>query len=165
MKFNIQPLAFSIKLQVAMKKLTLILLLHFAFCISHAQNYATKEFVNHAIDSLSHTLDSTVDKYTKVTASNETITVDTLTTEKNTMVTFRVLLQTNVDIAEKLIEISNTNGLYTIVADKNTASLSTKMFSTLPRWAVSIKNNHVIIEVTGVRNKSITWKISKTIAP
>lgn len=151
--------------KLTMKNILLSSIFYLLYSCAHAQNYATKEYVNHAIDSLSHTLDSTVDKYIKSTTSNETITLDTLTTEKNTMVTYRVLLQTNVDIAEKLIEISNTNGLYTIVADKNTASLSTKIFSTLPKWAVSIKNNRVIIEVTGVKSKPITWKISKTIAP
>lgn len=126
------------------------------FC--HSQ-VATKAYV----DSLYHTFDSLIVKQPKITTTNQTISLDTLTTENNKIVTYRVSIETQYDVAVKLIQISNITGIYSIISDKNIASLSRSFFSSVPKWNVAIINNTVIIQVSGVKNKVMSWTLKKTI--
>jgi hypothetical protein len=73
-----------------------------------------------------------------------------------------VSVETNDDVATKLIQVSNITGVYSVVSDKNITTLSRSFFSTLPKWNVVVRNNHVIIQATGVRNKIINWVLKKT---
>jgi len=120
--------------------------------------YATKAYV----DSLYHTIDSVVVKPNKVTTTNQTITLDTLTAPNNKVITYTVSVETQDDVATKFIQISNITGIYSILSDKNTTTLSRSFLSSVPKWTVVIRNNKVIIQATGVRNKIINWVLKKT---
>jgi len=120
--------------------------------------YATKKYV----DSLYHTLDSVIVKQSKLTTTNQVITLDTLTAPNNKIVTYSVSIETNYDVATKLIQISNVTGVYSILSDKNITTLSRSFFSSVPKWSVSIQNNKVIIQAFGVKNKIINWVLKKT---
>jgi hypothetical protein len=139
-----------------MKKLLIILPI--LISLNSFSQYATKAYV----DSLYKTLDSTVVKPSKLTTTNQTITLDTLTAPNNKIITYNVSLETNDDVATKLIQISNITGVYSVLSDKNIASLSRSFFSSVPKWTVTIQNNKVIIQATGVKNKIINWILKKT---
>jgi hypothetical protein len=140
-----------------MRKLITILLL-LSGVKGHSQ-YATKVYV----DSLHQTLDSVIVKPTIVTTTNQTVTIDTLTIANNSSRTFDLILETDEDLAEKKVKIKNITGVYTIVKDKNLLLLATSNFmSTVPRWNVSVVNNKVVIQITGAKNKTVTWRLSKT---
>jgi len=141
---------------ILMKKTPTILLI--LISINSFSQYATKSYV----DSLYHTIDSVIVKLPKVTTTNQTITLDTLTAPNNKIITYSVSIETQDDVATKLIQISNITGVYSIVSDKNITTLSTRFFSSVPKWTVSIQNNHVIIQASGVKNKIINWILKKT---
>ena len=136
----------------------LITILSILISLNSFSQYATKSYV----DSIYHTLDSVIVKPSKVTTTNQTISLDTLTIPNNRVVTFSVSVETNDDVATKLIQVSNITGVYSVVSDKNITTLSRSFFSTLPKWNVVVRNNHVIIQATGVRNKIINWVLKKT---
>jgi len=137
------------------KTLTILSIL---ISLNSSSQYATKSYV----DSLYHTIDSVIVKLPKVTTNNQTITLDTLTAPNNKIITYSVSIETQDDVATKLIQISNITGVYSIVSDKNITTLSTKFFSSVPKWTVTIQNNKVIIQATGVKNKIINWILKKT---
>lgn len=141
-----------------MKNLITILLI--TASLNASSQFATKQYV----DSLFSTLQTIVIKPPKLTTSNNTILLDTLTMLNNTKGTYIVSVETETDIALKTIIISNKNGVYSLIQDSNLKPLSTKgFFSSVPSWSVSNTNNLIIIKATGVKNTIISWTIKKTI--
>ena len=122
--------------------------------------YATKVYV----DSLYKTLDSVIVKPTIITTTNQTVTIDTLTIENNSTHTYSLFIETEDDMAEKQVKIKNITGVYSIIKDKNLTLLSTTNFmSSVPRWDIRLVNNKVTVRITGVNNKNIAWRLSKSI--
>lgn len=141
-----------------MKNIITILLI--TASLNASSQFATKQYV----DSLFSTLQTIVIKPPKLTTSNNTILLDTLTMLNNTKGTYIVSVETETDIALKTIIISNKNGVYSLIQDSNLKPLSTKgFFSSVPSWSVSNTNNLIIIKATGVKNTIISWTIKKTI--
>ena len=141
-----------------MRKLITILILLIG--VNGHSQYATKVYV----DSLYKTLDSVIVKPTIITTNNQTVTIDTLTIDNNSSKTFELFLETDDDMAGKQVKIRNLTGVYSIIKDKNLTLLSTTNFmSSVPRWDIRLVNNKVIVRVTGVNNKNIAWRLSKSI--
>jgi hypothetical protein len=141
-----------------MRKLITILILLSG--IRGYSQYATKVYV----DSLYHTLDSIIVKPTIITTNNQTVTIDTLIIDNNSSKTFELFIETDDDMAGKQVKIRNLTGVYSIIKDKNITLLSTTNFmSSVPRWDIRLVNNKVIVRITGVNNKNIAWRLSKSI--
>lgn len=145
-----------------------ILALIILISISSFAQPATKQDINHALDSFSHTLDTTVVKPPKQTLTNTSITLDTLTIAANSAATFQILVETEGDNTIKMLYIRNIGGVYSIVVDEDIKKFSYNrtggFFSSTIIYSLSavVVNNRVVLVGNGQKNKVISWKLSKS---
>lgn len=148
-----------------MKKLfTLIIVL---ISLTARSQVATQKYVDSSIKAFNNTLDSVVVKAWKATtANNLTISLDTLTIPINTVYTVSVHVITDSDVTEKWVTIKNTNGVYSIIDDRDNSPFahnrSKSLFNSTILYQISstISNNKVIILAKGQSNKTMNWKCS-----
>lgn len=146
---------------------TLLIILLFPF-LGHCQP-ATVQYVNKAIDSFAHTLDSTVIKLPKQTTTNNSIILDTLTIPNNTSAAFGIIILTDSDQMSRQVYIKNVAGIYSIIDDRDVLSFAhgktVSFFSTKIYYSVSaaIINGIVVIVATGKKDTGMTWRLSRQI--
>lgn len=146
-----------------MKKLIPILFIF--FCFKGYSQFATKVYV----DSLYKSLDSVVVKPPKITATNNSVILDTLLIPNNSKSTFQILVQTDSDNTIKIIYIKNTLGVYSIIDDTDIKSFSHNrsggFFSSTIKYQIksSILNGNVIITAVGQKDTIMNWVLSRTI--